>query len=400
MYARTARTARTERASEAASAKVGISVSCRARIMSADERGQLFPRFLIVGSTPQEIGRQIGLKLGGRVKRCFQFYLWWFTKVLKLTEDSLRNTSQNFRKALLNYAPTVKYAEEIEAIAAASGLPAWNVYMLNCRTEIVNSVTADSKVEASECTSISFAKYSLLAQNWDWAKELEELTVVLHIRQENRPEILMICEPGIIGKIGLNSNSLGVCLNLLTPRSKHNAISYGVPVHVLLRMVLDSDNLDTALATLESVPRCPYSTSVLHCADQRRVACVELDGHTIAVETSKDQPLLRTNHFTGDNMPLSSSSGARFDRGTSILQNWSAQSAEDAKQDILLLLSDQARGASGDRMPIQRPFEIYEQLSVRVGTVTTVVMDLAQCKLFYTPGSPISYPNYIEAQIK
>jgi hypothetical protein len=45
---------------------------------------------------------------------------------------------------------------------------------------------------------------------------MRELIVVLEIRRPGFPTILMMTEPGIIGKIGFNSAGLGVALNWLT----------------------------------------------------------------------------------------------------------------------------------------------------------------------------------------
>ena len=53
----------------------------------------------------------------------------------------------------------------------------------------------------------------------------------------------MITEPGIIGKIGLNSSGLGVCLNILRINKRLD----GVPVHIVLRAVLDATNINDAL---------------------------------------------------------------------------------------------------------------------------------------------------------
>lgn len=62
--------------------------------------------------------------------------------------------------------------------------------------------------------------------------EINPGVILLEIDQTPRPNILMATEAGIVGKIGLNSEGLGVCLNLLGP--EHNTMR-GVPIHIILR---------------------------------------------------------------------------------------------------------------------------------------------------------------------
>jgi isopenicillin-N N-acyltransferase like protein len=58
----------------------------------------------------------------------------------------------------------------------------------------------------------------------------------------------MITEAGLIGKIGMNSNGVGVCLNAI----KAPGISYGkLPCHLALRVVLDAPSAEVALEKLK-----------------------------------------------------------------------------------------------------------------------------------------------------
>jgi isopenicillin-N N-acyltransferase-like protein len=58
----------------------------------------------------------------------------------------------------------------------------------------------------------------------------------------------MITEAGIIGKIGMNSAGVGICLNAL----KAQGCAFDkLPVHLALRAALDSTSCSTAATTLE-----------------------------------------------------------------------------------------------------------------------------------------------------
>lgn len=58
----------------------------------------------------------------------------------------------------------------------------------------------------------------------------------------------MLTEAGIIGKIGLNSHGVGVCLNAIPAKGMDPT---RLPCHLGLRMVLDSSSRDEAVAKLE-----------------------------------------------------------------------------------------------------------------------------------------------------
>ena len=76
-------------------------------------------------------------------------------------------------------------------------------------------LTLDVPMGANECTALCFQPTALLGQNWDWSSQLENLAVLLQIRVSENMTIQMLTEPGIIGKIGMNSQGIAACLNIL-----------------------------------------------------------------------------------------------------------------------------------------------------------------------------------------
>lgn len=76
----------------------------------------------------------------------------------------------------------------------------------------------------------------------------KENLVILTIEQAHKPTIKMVTEAGILGKIGLNSMGVGVCLNAIRAKGMD---STRLPCHLGLRMVLESASRDEAVAALE-----------------------------------------------------------------------------------------------------------------------------------------------------
>lgn len=78
-------------------------------------------------------------------------------------------------------------------------------------------------------------------------KQKENL-LILKIVQAGKPSIQMITEAGIIGKIGFNSVGVGVCLNAIRSQGMDPT---RLPVHLALRMALESHSTKEALQSLE-----------------------------------------------------------------------------------------------------------------------------------------------------
>ena len=66
-----------------------------------------------------------------------------------------------------------------------------------------------------------------------------------------QPTILTVTEAGQVGKIGMNSAGLGVCLNFLQHRDK----GQGMPIHLILRQMLGCATPGDAIYEAYRVPR-------------------------------------------------------------------------------------------------------------------------------------------------
>ncbi len=192
-----------------------------------------FPVVKIQGS-PEDRGRQQGVLLKERIHRILEFY----KKEFLLPEEQILTIARQFQTSTRAFREDLDL--EIESLARAAEVdPVW-IYALNGRTELLN-------LNPMECTTLAFKKQRLIGQNWDWDIEMEDLAIILDIVNEEGHRIMTMTEPGMIGKIGMNSCGLGVCLNFMTIE---NYQPYGVPLHALLRTILDCTNLDEAISLI------------------------------------------------------------------------------------------------------------------------------------------------------
>lgn len=191
-------------------------------------------------------------------------------------------------------------AAEIEGIARGARLPVWAVAAMNARTEILAACRVKSRGECSTIVATGEDSGPVLAvQTWDWHEELADSWLVWTIEHPDGQVIHTLTEFGILGKIGVNSNGLGIMMNLLHHES--DGAGMGVPVHIVSRTVLDSArDLNQALTLIASAP---VSASVA----LTLIAAQGMDKAALSAELYPGGPgyllpdergiLIHTNHF-------------------------------------------------------------------------------------------------------
>lgn len=175
-----------------------------------------------------------------------------------MTWDEVTHEASKYVAPLQATCP--RYLEEIEGLAAGAGVPFLSVLALNVRTEITfglfTSPTHASHIDppSDGCTALGLydasSGRSFLAQNWDWQPAQQPNLIVCHVSQPDFPDIAMVTEAGIIGKIGFNAAGVGCCLNAIRARGVD---ATKLPVHFALRTVLESGSREEAIATLKKV---------------------------------------------------------------------------------------------------------------------------------------------------
>ncbi len=333
---------------------------------------------IVLEGPPRARGRALGEAIRERIRDTWTFY----------GDSIFLNPSLDVRAGGLAYLAAIsafraEYAAEIEGIAEASGLEAWEIAALNARTEILHSsVHPAAATGPGECTALYFPGSRTLGQNWDWMQRLEALMVLVEIRRDDGHRILQLAEPGIIGKIGLNSAGIGVCLNILSGTASRPA----VPVHVLLRAVLDCTSLDEVRRTVAGA--CFGTCSHMLAGDDRgRALGVELYGEEVDFIEPAGDVLLHTNHYvarprdqSGD--LLIPNSKRRYGRAGELLDADEPQSVE-RMQRILL----DREGAPDSICAAYRDVGPF-----RIGTVSSIVMDLPCREMHLTAGNPVQHP--------
>ncbi len=334
---------------------------------------QTFREIDIVGNA-HERGVSHGEQLRGEIAAALSFY----RDIFKLPETTVREQATYFQRIIADFNPD--YATEINGIAEGAAQDPLSIVALNARTEILG---LNKQTPSNECTSLCFSGTPILGQTWDWGEPLESLCAVVRIKREDGHVIRMMTEPGIIGKIGMNSAGLGVCLNILTLGGKLD----GVPIHVMLRAILDCASVDEAAAVIDRAPTGKSSNVIV--AD-RTGACFdrEFAGEETLTPDTFNGNLIHTNHYLGkaindDDDPLFENSRTRMSTATQKV----AATTDHTIEAMADILSDRSGGA----FPIYRPYVPDESVK-DVGTVATIIMDLSAQEMHVRKGNGADNP--------
>ena len=246
------------------------------------------PHVVVADARPRARGVQRGLQLRDSLPDAFELYQRLF-RTLGIGERDVRDHARRIADAVAAWDH--RYAEEIEGIAAGSGLQTWQLMALNGRTEILSQ----ARSVQPECSTVAVAPRSdapFGVQTWDWHSELDPYWHTQTVGG-TRFGFVGLTEHGVLGKIGMNSAGLGLFFNIL---GHHADEPGGVPVHVLAAAVLgDAATVDEAVELLRGAP--VRTSGAFTLIDTETAACAELSPVGVPVLRPVDGNLPHTNHF-------------------------------------------------------------------------------------------------------
>lgn len=249
-----------------------------------------FPLIKVAGNAFDR-GYEIGKQAKQQISHNIETYQYLFKKNGNIDWDEAKERAKQYVPWIQNYDSEIM--EEIKGISEGSGFELLEIVALNARSEII--LHPDGCTSLAATPVVNKEQYTLLGQNWDWGSQLREGVVLLDIDQTPRPRIFMATEAGIVGKIGMNDQGLGVCLNLLGTAEE---ASYGVPIHVVLRGILNSMNLNQAIGQIGRMPR-GVAANFLMAHGEGEAINVEMSPTDYDVLYPESGYYAHANHFIG-----------------------------------------------------------------------------------------------------
>ena len=337
---------------------------------------------------PQQCGNIVGRATQAQTLHSLKTY----RKIFELCDISWNEAiekSANYRPIVKQYCPHL--LEELQGLADDSDTDEESLFALNCRTEILpanffqRAMATDSPVHTNECTSLAFARNHApvwLAQNWDWVGLQRQSLVVVAAKPDNNVSYITVTEAGMLAKIGLNDRGLGVTLNIL--RSHNDGQQPGMPVHFLLRSLLELENVQQAC---EFASRLPYaSSSNILLADRTgEIASLEVSPAGCKILPPDNNQLCHTNHFLHQEL-ITSDAGLEGNLSTTkrLARTQSDLSGLTGFDDIKSLLSNTSDGEES----ICRFADTTQPEIAQTETVVGVAMNLTDNTLWVSGAQP------------
>ena len=337
-------------------------------------------------TNPRKRGQAYGEAARQKIHAILDKYRQIFQRITGETWQTTQGRGESFISKAQTFAPDL--VEEIRGIAEGADRAFLDIFLLNARSEIL----FNPQVLSQECTSIAALPESttngetLLAQNWDWYKEVTDCQVILKIEQrEGIPSLITFTEAGQLAKIGMNAAGIGLVVNNLVsdqPRA-------GVPWIFLTRRVLESSHFAQAMGYVLNTPRAHSINFLIGYAD----------GEAVNLETSPAEEhvlwpengwFAHTNHYLkpGKNFrdlkPLRDPYLSTYLRCRRTQKGLAALNSNINVAGIRKILSDH----------MDRPFSIcsHENPAVaplqQVVTCLSIVMNLSRKQIHYTLGNP------------
>ncbi|WP_028203566.1 C45 family autoproteolytic acyltransferase/hydolase [Paraburkholderia nodosa] len=195
-----------------------------------------------VAGSPEAIGRQ----LGTHVKPIFADYMAQSSAWQAVSRWRGSAFAQQLRAAAVQHFPA--YVAEIDAMAQALDWSADDLFLWNCRGELIHNAP-------DGCTTLAVrtAGAGLIAHNEDGDPWLHGRCSVVEVEPEGRPGFVSFYYPGSLPGHTFAATRAGVAQAINNVRIREPRV--GVPRMILARAVLDCATLGEALALLRDTPR-------------------------------------------------------------------------------------------------------------------------------------------------
>lgn len=335
-----------------------------------------------VEGTAYECGRKYGEATSTLIKRNIDTYSRLYSFHVHLDKISAIRKAEKYIAAIEQY--NADMLDELQGIADGSGTSLGEIVMLNTRTELL------SQTPFQECTSFAVLPPAScqgkvwLAQNWDWLNATKGLTILLKVKQTNKPKITMLVEAGHIGKMGLNDAGLGLCVNWLEA-DKHCA---GVPFVVLCRAILNCYEINDAI---DAIYRCRRAAAANYLLAHRSGFAVDLETTPDAIDFLEptDGILVHTNHYISARL-RKIDNGLKRQGGDSLVRRQLAYNMLKFHQghiDYEFLTRVQRDCTCGPYSICTTPQENEHSLA-QWSTLAGVIMNLSTTKMYITNGAP------------
>jgi len=363
-----------------------------------------FPHVRVAGG-PRERGRQYGEQGRDRVRRSIEAYDEVFDHYAGWRWADVRREAARYANAIEAFQP--RFTEEITGIAEGAGVEFEDILGINVRTEVMFAAKARAAAAQAErtpaghpdaCSAFAVLPgattdgHTLIGQNWDWLLHSFDTVVVLEATQDEGPDFVTVVEAGLLAKTGMNSSGIGLVTNALVTDADRG--EPGVPYHLVLRAILDAENLSDAYASTQRGLRSSSANYLVASVDGVAVDIEAAPGDfsRLFLLFADNGVLLHTNHFVSSafdakdvSLWVMPDSPFRLERLRASIRGRASKLSID---DFQALLADHANHPSGICCHPDPRMDAFDQGA----TVASILMDLNRRRMWVADGHPCMRP--------
>ncbi|MGH2366690.1 MAG: C45 family autoproteolytic acyltransferase/hydrolase [Chloroflexota bacterium] len=209
-----------------------------------------------------------------------------------LTREALYARALTFLPAFEAFAPHL--VDEIRGIAEGAGVPFEAALLVNVRAEVAGVVD-------SGCTAFAVGREAtasgnvLLGQNQDQSPEMEALGVVLRVRPDDGPPVVMATFGGLVGYPGVNGAGVAHFQNALS----NGVWRHALPHYPMKRVLFEQRDVAGCLAVFDRARLASCGNYVIGDGTGRLVD-VEATPDGYALLEPEEGIVAHTNHFRSD----------------------------------------------------------------------------------------------------
>ncbi|MCQ6273343.1 C45 family autoproteolytic acyltransferase/hydrolase [Pseudarthrobacter sp. R1] len=361
-------------------------------------------RFRSTELLPAARGREFGRAHAGQIRASIAAYQRLFDRAAGAPVDM-----DFWGEAAIGQIRAISPAllEEITGMAEGAGVPLTSLASINARTEILAITGGTAAKECSTLVHLPAEGPPGAVQAWDWYPDLADLWLVWEIPHIDGRLTTTVTEFGILGKIGVNSDRLGILFNIL--HHDKDGQTLGAPVHVLARAVLDeARNLNQALIRLATAPVSASSSLTLVAESEGESAAVSVElnpGGVGYALPDRDGLLIHTNHFLSS--PASSHDTELRNGPDSVLRldgirrrarrlSAKAAAARITAEDLVAVLDSHLLGGGATCCHV----DPLLQAETSFATLATVSLNVQNGTITAHAGGPCTYPTSTTTTLK
>jgi isopenicillin-N N-acyltransferase-like protein len=205
-------------------------------------------------------GYQRGLQHGKALKNeIAEVFKKWKENIENISKQNADSIIDQFYNAT-NFVPTIKkwtpeIYDELKGISQSSGQSFKDIFCFQLVDEFWVYIDKLKNTQNHHCSGIGVAATNnhptYIAQNMDLENYMNGYQILLHINaNHNEPEQYILSCAGLVALNGLNSKSIGVCVNTLMELKASND---GLPVVCVIRGILSKKDGESALKFVQTI---------------------------------------------------------------------------------------------------------------------------------------------------